>query len=141
MRKLIVCTLLLLVPLFGHGQKIDLLGTESILFWTPEQQQTGYSSIAQLANTRQIKASENVLKLPRALPTWLASSIPIKVMLSSIDDFMQRTRAAGLLVLHDQQIALEKYALGHTQKTSRGYHFLLQNPWSVCFSARQLKMG
>ena len=28
---------------------------------------------------------------------------------------MQRTRAAGLLVIHDQQIVLERYSLGHTE--------------------------
>jgi CubicO group peptidase (beta-lactamase class C family) len=115
MRKLIVCTLLLLVPLFGHGQKIDLLGTESILFWTPEQQQTGYSSIAQLANTRQIKASENVLKLPSSVTNLAGFQHSYKGNAQSIDDFMQRTRAAGLLVIHDQQIVLEKYSLGHTE--------------------------
>ena len=114
MRKLIVCTLLL-VPLFGHGQKIDLLGTESILFWTPEQQQTGYSSIAQLANTRQIKASENVLKLPSSVTNLAGFQHSYKGNAQSIDDFMQRTRAAGLLVIHDQQIVLEKYSLGHTE--------------------------
>ena len=115
MRKLIVCTLLLLVPLFGHGQKIDLLGTESILFWTPEQQQTGYSSIAQLANTRQIKASENVLKLPSSVTNLAGFQHSYKGNAQSIDDFMQRTRAAGLLVIHDQQIVLERYSLGHTE--------------------------
>ena len=115
MRKLIVCTLLLLVPLFGHGQKIDLLGTESILFWTPEQQQTGYSSIAQLANTRQIKASENVLKLPSSVTNLAGFQHSHKGNAQNIDDFMQRTRAAGLLVIHDQQIVLEKYSLGHTE--------------------------
>ena len=115
MRKLIVCTLLLLVPLFGHGQKIDLLGTVSILFWTPEQQQTGYSSIAQLANTRQIKASENVLKLPSSVTNLAGFQHSYKGNAQSIDDFMQRTRAAGLLVIHDQQIVLEKYSLGHTE--------------------------
>ena len=115
MRKSIVCTLLLLVPLFGHGKKIDLLGTESILFWTPEQQQTGYSSIAQLANTRQIKASENVLKLPSSVTNLAGFQHSHRGNAQNIDDFMQRTRAAGLLVIHDQQIVLERYSLGHTE--------------------------
>ncbi len=114
MRKLIVCTLLL-VPLFGHAQKIDLLGTESILFWTPEQQRTGYSSIAQLANTRQIKASENVLKLPSSVTNLAGFQHSHRGNAQNIDDFMQRTRAAGLLVIHDQQIVLERYSLGHTE--------------------------
>tara|TARA_B110000483_G_scaffold237819_1_gene313292 strand:+ start:49 stop:1236 length:1188 start_codon:yes stop_codon:yes gene_type:complete len=116
MQQLIFSAAILLTPLFAHGQNnADLLGSEHILFWTPEQQESGYSSIADLGNTRLIKASENSLNLPTSDGSLAGFQHSYKGKVSSIDDFMQRTRAAGLLVIHDQQIALEKYALGHTE--------------------------
>jgi len=116
MKQLIFCTAILLTPLWVHAQNnADLLGSEHILFWTPEQQQSGYSSIADLGNTRLIKASENILNLPKSGGSLAGFQHSYKGNASSIDDFMQRTRAAGLLVIHDQQIALEKYALGHAE--------------------------
>ena len=116
MKQLIFCAAILLTPLWVHAQNnADLLGSEHILFWTPEQQQSGYSSIADLGNTRLIKASENILNLPTSGGSLAGFQHSYKGKASSIDDFMQRTRAAGLLVLHDQQIALEKYALGHAE--------------------------
>ena len=115
MKKLIFCVLILLTPLSGHGQKADLLGTEHILSWTPEQQQSGYSSIADLGNTRLIKASHDVLNLPNSEVSLAGFEHSYKGTASSIDDFMQRTRTAGLLVIHDQQIVLEKYSLGHAE--------------------------
>jgi len=114
-KKLIFCVLILLTPLSGHGQKADLLGTEHILSWTPEQQQSGYSSIADLGNTRLIKASHDVLNLPNSEVSLAGFEHSYKGTASSIDDFMQRTRTAGLLVVHDQQIVLEKYSLGHAE--------------------------
>ena len=116
MKHLIFCAAILLTPLLAFAQNnADLLGSEHILFWTPEQQQSGYSSIAELGSTRLIKASENPLKL-LARDASLAGVQPVyQGKASSIDDFMQRTRTAGLLVLHDQQIVLEKYALGHAE--------------------------
>ncbi|MDA7785173.1 beta-lactamase family protein [Pseudomonadales bacterium] len=116
MKQLIFCAAILLMPLWVHAQKnADLLGSEHILFWTPDQQQSGYSSIADLGNTRLIKASENILNLPTSGGSLAGFQHSYKGNASSIDDFMQRTRAAGLLVIHDQQIALEKYALGHAE--------------------------
>ena len=116
MKQLIFCAAILLTPLWVYAQNnADLLGSEHILFWTPEQQQSGYSSIADLGNTRLIKAPENILSLPTSGGSFAGLQHSYKGNASSIDDFMQRTRAAGLLVLHDQQIALEKYALGHAE--------------------------
>ena len=116
MKHLIFCAAILLTPLLAFAQNnADLLGSEHILFWTPEQQQSGYSSIAELGSTRLIKASENPLKLLVRDASLAGVHHVDQGKASSIDDFMQRTRTAGLLVLHDQQIVLEKYALGHAE--------------------------
>ena len=116
MKHLIFCAAILLTPLLAFAQNnADLLGSEHILFWTPEQQQSGYSSIAELGSTRLIKASENPLKLLARDASLAGVQHVYQGKASSIDDFMQRTRTAGLLVLHDQQIVLEKYALGHAE--------------------------
>ena len=116
MKHLIFCAAILLTPLLAFAQNnADLLGSEHILFWTPEQQQSGYSSIAELGSTRLIKASENPLKLLVSDASLAGVQHVYQGKASSIDDFMQRTRTAGLLVLHDQQIVLEKYALGHAE--------------------------
>ena len=115
MKKLTICAAILLAPLLGYGQKMDLLGTEHILFWTPEQQRTGYSSIAEIANTRTIEAVDQYLKLPKSELSLDDYAHSNKSEVSSIDDFMLRSRAAGLLVLHENQIVFEKYALGHRE--------------------------
>jgi len=114
-KKLTICAAILLAPLLGYGQKMDLLGTEHILFWTPEQQRTGYSSIAEIANTRTIEAVDQYLKLPKSELSLDDYAHSNKSEVSSIDDFMLRSRAAGLLVLHENQIVFEKYALGHRE--------------------------
>lgn len=116
MKHVIFCAAILLTPVLAFAQNnADLLGSEHILFWTPEQQQSGYSSIAELGSTRLIKASENPLKLLVSDASLAGVQHVYQGKASSIDDFMQRTRTAGLLVLHDQQIVLEKYALGHAE--------------------------
>lgn len=116
MKHVIFCAAILLTPVLAFAQNnADLLGSEHILFWTPEQQQSGYSSIAELGSTRLIKASENPLKLLVSDASLAGVQHVYQGKASSIDDFMRRTRTAGLLVLHDQQIVLEKYALGHAE--------------------------
>ena len=89
----------------------DSLG--SILFWTPAQQKVGYRTIENIYPTRVIKAGANAYPLPRASGAFDVS-YDFKGAKWTTDTFMKENRLAGLLVLKDGKIVLERYGLGRT---------------------------
>lgn len=85
----------------------------SILFWSFEQQKAGYPHMEDLFPTRLVKRGAAVSPLPVAVQP-LALSFKVGDQTWSVDDYMVRNRAAGLLVLKDGQVVLERYGLGQT---------------------------
>jgi len=85
----------------------------SILFWTPAQQEAGYRTIENIFPTRVIKAGANAYPLPRA-STAFDVSYDFKGAKWTTDTFMKENRLAGLLILKDGKIVLERYGLGRT---------------------------
>lgn len=101
----------------------DLTGDAGILFWTPEQQVTGYSSIADLYPTRQIQGRSSPSVLPEKLTSLDRFTYQLGGQALTIADYMQNQRTAGLLVIHNGVLKVERYGLGHQP----------QKPW-VSFS-------
>ena len=101
----------------------DLTGDAGILFWTPEQQVTGYSNIAGLYPTRAIQGRTVPADLPEKLITLDRFTYRLGWQKLTIADYMQKQHAAGLLVIHNGEVKVERYGLGH----------LPQKPW-VSFS-------
>ena len=86
---------------------------DSILFWTPAQQETGYRTIEKIYPTRVIKAGANAYPLPSASGAFDVS-YDFKGAQWTTDTFMKENRLAGLLVIKDGKIVLERYGLGRT---------------------------
>lgn len=101
----------------------DLTGDAGILFWTPEQQITGYSSIADLYPTRRIQGRSTPSVLPEKMIDLDRFTYKLDGQELTVADYMQNQRTAGLLVIHNKDLKVERYGLGH----------LPQKPW-VSFS-------
>ncbi len=85
----------------------------SVLFWSFEQQKAGYPHMEDQFPTRLVKRGATVTPLPVAdKPLELTFKVADQTW--TVDDYMVRNRAAGLLVLKDGQVVLERYGLGQT---------------------------
>jgi len=85
----------------------------SVLFWTFEQQKAGYPHMEELYPARLVKRGATVTPLPVAKKP-LDISFKFADQTWTVDDYMSRNRAAGLLVLKNGQVVLERYGLGQT---------------------------
>ena len=97
----------------------DLTGDTGILFWTPAQQVTGYSSMAELYPTRPIQGRPAPSELPKKPINLDRFTYQLDGKAFNVTDYMQGQRTAGLLVIHKGVLKVERYGLGH----------LPQNPW------------
>lgn len=78
---------------------------DNVLFWTVPQRDAAFralDSISALAKSKVIKAGGKAYPLPDGEPLKIATDI---------DAYMKDQRAAGLVVVHDGKIVLEKYGL------------------------------
>jgi CubicO group peptidase (beta-lactamase class C family) len=85
----------------------------SILFWTPAQQESGYRTIENIFPTRVIKAGAHAYPLPSASGAFDVH-YDFKGVKWTTDTFMKENRLAGLLIIKDGRIVLERYGLGRT---------------------------
>ncbi|MCZ6616923.1 MAG: serine hydrolase [Gammaproteobacteria bacterium] len=95
------------------AQEVELLTGEGILFWSPQQQITGYRGIDKLYPTREITAGQTAYPL-----------IPDERDLSdfryryngkrfTLDDYLRDMHVAGLIAVKDGRVVLERYGLGN----------------------------
>jgi CubicO group peptidase (beta-lactamase class C family) len=87
----------------GDNSRLRQVGAE-VLFWSQEQREANFPAMETLFPGHIVKAGSR----PRALP----QGAPIALPAAEIDAFMARQKVAGLIVLKDGQIALERYGLG-----------------------------
>ena len=103
-----------------EGPDYNKMGAaEDLLRLTPDLQPETFRNIDKLFTTRTIKRGKSVFPLP--YHTSLLSSVtysPDGSNSYTIDDYITRNRVAGLLIIKDGKIALERYALGN-KATSR----------------------
>jgi CubicO group peptidase (beta-lactamase class C family) len=86
-------------------------GISSILFWTPQQQATGYRAVEKFFPVRTVRRGATVHPLPNAArPADIRYSFQGKPFDS--DTFVKANHLSGLLVIKDGQVVVEKYALG-----------------------------
>lgn len=104
-----------LFALQGSAQVALKADTPSLLFWTPEQQRTGYRSIEKIYKVTTVKRGPRVHPLPKAAkqlsPSWTYAGRQWTVA-----DYMSANRTSGVLVLKDGKIVLERYGLSRTPK-------------------------
>jgi CubicO group peptidase (beta-lactamase class C family) len=90
--------------------RTQLTRGEDFLLLSPTDQPYAYRSVERMFATRTIRRGGDPLPLARGReiePRYLADGFE-----RGVADYMARTNAAGLLVLKDGQIRLERYALG-----------------------------
>jgi CubicO group peptidase (beta-lactamase class C family) len=76
----------------------------NVLFWTQDQRDTAFRQMEKLAPVNTIEAGGAVHKF--------GTSAPLKLDLD-VDAYMARQRTAGLIIIQDNKIRFEKYALGY----------------------------
>ncbi len=90
----------------------QVLPTGSVLFWSQPQQIARYPVMEQHFRAREIKRGDKVNPLPKAAAE-LSVSYDVGGETWTTETFMTRNHIAGLLVLKDGKILLERYGLGH----------------------------
>jgi CubicO group peptidase (beta-lactamase class C family) len=81
--------------------------------WTPQQKTIGFRNIAKLYGGDVVHHGTRVMPLPRA-----AHELDVRYQFEGTTwdakHFMEHNRVAGLIVVHQGRIVLERYALGQT---------------------------
>ncbi|HEX2464633.1 MAG TPA: serine hydrolase [Thermoanaerobaculia bacterium] len=88
---------------------------DRMLWWTPEQQVAGYRNIDRLFDTRLIQAGGDPYPLVSAQRDFSEVTYELDGATYTLDDYVRDKRIAGLLVVKDGRILLERYALGNDE--------------------------
>lgn len=101
---------------FSTSESYDKIGTAKDFLNLPhELQASTYRNIDKIFSTRTFKRGNSVYPLPQS--ETLLTSVkysPDGVDTYDIDDYMTRNDVAGLLIIKDGKIVLERYAQGNT---------------------------
>ena len=102
----------------------DGFSGKNILFWSPKQQRLGYPRMAEIFPTRTILAQPRGAMMTLAAADRHLDVVPFTysfehagknhTVTGGADAFMQRLPTAGLIVVKDGALLLERYGLGHT---------------------------
>jgi CubicO group peptidase (beta-lactamase class C family) len=80
---------------------------QNVLFWTVEQRDSAFRAMEKLVKVNDIAKGDAVYPLP--------SGAPIKLP-QDVDAYMKAQRNAGLIIIQDGKIRLEKYALDYSKE-------------------------
>lgn len=86
-----------------------------ILFWSPEEQVSGYRNWDLVNPTRVIQKGDDVYRLPYA--TIALDKLNINDKGVTVDDYFISKSVAGLLVIKDGEIKYERYGLGNNENS------------------------
>jgi CubicO group peptidase (beta-lactamase class C family) len=104
MRRLLVAVLLVLSACDAVKLYANLPKDANVLFWTQDQRDTAFRQMEKLAPTNAIEAGDDIHPFGKGAPLKLDLDL---------DAYMTRQRTAGLIIIHDNKIRLEKYGLGY----------------------------
>lgn len=85
--------------------------------------------------SRMVSNGENFLALPEKTTDFANVHYTIEQRDYSIDEFMSRNHVAGLLVLKDGELLLEKYGLGNTEESVWISYSMAKSVTSLLFGA------
>jgi CubicO group peptidase (beta-lactamase class C family) len=98
--------------------------SHKVLFWPQAKRDMGFRAVEDYAKVKTIKAGEKISPLPTGYlielpidvdffhPAFLGPSIELPI---DVDAFIERQYIAGLIVMKDGEVLLEKYARGFDQ--------------------------
>ncbi|MEP6786248.1 MAG: serine hydrolase domain-containing protein [Sphingomonadales bacterium] len=78
---------------------------KNVLFWTQDQRDNAFRALEKLATVREIKAGGTVHPLPDGKPLEI-----------DVDTYMRNQRTAGLIIIQDGKVRLERYGLDYTRE-------------------------
>ena len=84
---------------------------------SPERAVSTYRNIDRLLPTRTVARSATPMPLPPALSPLETVSFSDRGQRYVLDDYLELNRVAGLLVLKDGRVALERYRFGNSERT------------------------
>lgn len=87
------------------------LGSSSFAQQTPNQDSSSQKSSEWNPEEHDVTAGDKILELPKGSP--IAAFSPGGAKEKALEDFIKEQKVAGLLVLHDGRIRMERYARGH----------------------------
>lgn len=90
---------------------VPLPPTSNLLFWTSAQQWVGYPNMEKIFQTHVATRGDHVSPLAKAAKP-LDFTFDCDGAVLSVDDYVRDNRVAGLLVIKDGQIVLERYGPG-----------------------------
>jgi len=102
----------------GESDKDKIGSAEEFLVLPLEKKAANFRNVDKIFNTRTIKRGGSIFPLPESdkMLTSVEYS-PDGVNTYNIDDFILRNNVAGLLIIKDGKIVLERYAQGNTEKS------------------------
>jgi CubicO group peptidase (beta-lactamase class C family) len=103
-------------PVIAKSDDAAHLGpSDRILFWTPEQQVAGYRNIDRILPTRKIEAGGDPYPLVSAPRDFSKVTYTLDGKTHTLDEYLRDRRVAGLLVVKEGKILLERYGLGNDE--------------------------
>jgi CubicO group peptidase (beta-lactamase class C family) len=103
-RRWVLAALLLVSGCDAVKLYTNLPKDENVLFWTQDQRDTAFRQMEKLAPTTAIQAGNDVHQF--------GQGAPLKLDLD-LDAYLLHQRVAGLIIIQDNKIRLEKYGLGY----------------------------
>jgi CubicO group peptidase (beta-lactamase class C family) len=88
---------------------------ENILFWEFEQKVAGFRNIDKFGEIRSVAAGNNPYPLPSAAAELHDIAFEYQGETWTVDRYIEQHKVAGLLVVKDGSVVLERYALGNTR--------------------------
>jgi CubicO group peptidase (beta-lactamase class C family) len=116
------------------GDKDNFGKAEDQLFWTFEQKVAGYRNMEKISLARHVPTGDILYPLPRNETNLGGVTFTFADEQWTVDDYVQRQKVAGLIVVKDRSIVYERYELGNTE-TSRWLSY------SVAKSVTSLLVG
>ena len=80
---------------------------QNVLFWTVDQRDSAFRAMEKLVKVNTIGVSGRTIDLPKGAPIKLGQDV---------DAYMKAQRNAGLIIIQDGKIRLEKYALDYSKE-------------------------
>lgn len=112
LKKLYIAGAAIIAPLLLVGCDSDtrnlianLPKDQNVLFWTIEQRDAAFRAMEKLVDYNEIVAGDNAIALPQGDPLNM-----------DVDEYMKNQRTAGLLIIHNGKIRMEKYGLDYSKE-------------------------
>jgi CubicO group peptidase (beta-lactamase class C family) len=87
------------------------------LFWTPEQQVSGFRNMHKLSPARRVEAGGRPYPLPDQYVDLGNVEITADERTMTVDDYVLRQNVAGLIVVKDGKVLYERYELGNNPES------------------------